>query len=293
MKPAPFDYCRPDTLDEALAVLAEAGDEAAILAGGLSMGPMLNMRLARPGVVIDINRIAGLNTLDCGGGRMVTGARLRQQDAMNSGALPKSNPLLAEALPHVGHLQTRSNGTFGGSVAHADPSAEIPLCLVTLNGTVLLQSTAGERSVLARDFFAGALDTARTTEEMIVALEWPDIPKGAGVAFDEFARRRGDFAMAAAAVVAEVDDAGVLTGLSFGLGGVEDRPFIADTDKFLGNKASAELAAEIADAAAEAADPLADIHANRDYRRQLVRAVGARVISRAFERASEREAATC
>ena len=286
MKPAPFAYCRPDTLDEALDLLAEFGGEASVLAGGLSLGAMLNMRLARPEAVVDVGRLGGLAGLEPGSGAVATGALLRQADAMGSAELAAAVPLLADALPHVGHYQTRARGTLGGSVAHADPSAEIPLCLVTLGGEVRLRSRGGVRAVPAGDFFLGILATDRRDDEMVTALRWPRPAAGAGFAFEEVARRRGDFAIVAAAAAVELDGGGRIRSLSLGLGGVEDRPFLADTAGCAGLPATAGTAREVAAAAAGAADPMTDLQAGPAYRRQLVRVLGERTVARAFARAA-------
>ncbi|MBI2959761.1 MAG: FAD binding domain-containing protein, partial [Betaproteobacteria bacterium] len=191
-------------------------------------------------------------------------------------------PLLALALPHVGHFQTRNRGTLGGSVAHADPSAEIPLVLATLGGTVELASGRGTRRIGAREFFVDALTTARQSDELLTGLCWPRRRAGAGHAFGETCQRRGDFAIVAIAAVAVVEAGGRLAYLALGLGGVEGRPALADTGAFLGRSADDRLAREIAAAAADAADPMSDSKASADYRRALVRSVGAAVLAAAF-----------
>jgi 2-furoyl-CoA dehydrogenase FAD binding subunit len=287
MKPVAFEYCRPDTVEEALALLKEFGSDASIASGGLSLGAMLNMRLVRPRALIDINRIAALSAIAIGDAMATTGTLVRQAAAMKSPELAAGVPLLARALPNVGHYQTRSRGTLGGSVAHADPSAEIPLSLVTLGGAVRLQSASGTREVQAREFFHGVLTTDRRADEMVTALIWPLRAKKTGYAFEEIAQRHGDFAITAAAAEATVADDGTIAALSLGLGGVEDRPFVAATASFRGKPATAETAREIAETAAAACDPMVDLQANADYRRQLVRVLGARVVEAAFTEAKE------
>jgi 2-furoyl-CoA dehydrogenase FAD binding subunit len=281
MKPAAFEYCRADSLDEAVALLAEHGREANVLAGGMSLGPMLNMRLARPAAVIDIKRIAGLDAVEAGD-EVRTGATLTQARALENETLMQAVPLLSLALPHVGHFQTRNRGTLCGSVAHADPSAETPLALATLGGAVELRSKAGARRVAARDFFVDALSTSRGDDELVTALLWPRARPGARHAFDELAQRHGDFAIVACAAAAVVDAQGRLASLSFGLGGVETRPVVVEGAKYSGERADAKLAQRIADEAARAVDPLNDYKASADYRRALVRALGARVLERVF-----------
>ena len=282
MKPAKFEYCRPESLDEALALLAEIGDEASALAGGLSLVAMLNLRLVRPRVVIDINRLAVLDGIEPVNGTVRTGALTRQADALASPELAAGVPLLGWALPHVGHFQTRGRGTLGGSVAHADPSAEIPLCLATLGGEVELASRAGTRRVCARDFLEGALATARGPEELVTALLWPRAQEGDGFAFDEIAQRAGDFAIAAAAATARLDERGALAAVTLGLGGIAERPEVFGGEGFTGAPASAETAREIAATVAAAVEPMSDRAASAPFRRQLAGTLGARVLARAF-----------
>lgn len=286
MKPARFEYCRPETLDEAVALLAEFGSDAVVLAGGLSLGAMLNMRLVRPAAVIDINRVAGLGSVASANGAVVTGALVRQAAALADRSLGAAVPLLALALPHVGHYQTRARGTLGGSVAHADPSAELPLVLATLGGEVELRAASGARRVGARTFFQGALTTARAADELVTGLIWPRRGAATGFAFEEFARRHGDFAIVAAAALARVAEDGSIAEVVLGLGGVEDRPVIVAEARFVGAPATPETAREIAAGAARAVDPMADPQASAEYRRQLVAALGARVLRRAFEPAA-------
>lgn len=282
MKPAPFEYCRADTLDEALDLLAEFGHDGSVLAGGMSLGAMLNMRLVRPAAVIDINRIPDLDGIESKNGRIETGALCRQVDALHSSVIAEQVPLLAQSLPKVGHFQTRNRGTLGGSVAHADPSAEIPLILLTLGGDVALASKARRRTVPAADFFAGILTTVRQPDELLTGLRWPAARVGAGYAFEEIAQRHGDFAIAAAAATAELGQDGTIRTLSLGLGGVEDRPITIDVSQFNGAPGGAETARAIAELAAGSVDPVQDIQANAAYRTQLVRVLGARVLERAF-----------
>ena len=199
VKPVAFDYHRPETVGEAVALLAELREDAAVLAGGMTLGPMLNLRMVRPRAVIDVSRIAALKSIAVAADMLVTGAGVLQCDALRSEIIAREVPLLTMALPFVGHFQTRNRGTLGGSVAHADPSAEIPLCLVVCGGTVVLRSRRRERRVPAGEFFQGALTTQRQPNEMVTALEWPRAAPDAGHAFAEIAQRHGDFAIAAAA----------------------------------------------------------------------------------------------
>ena len=282
MKPVAFEYCQPETLDEALALLAEFGEDACILAGGLSLAAMLNMRLVRPTAVIDVNRVPDLAAIEIGDTSVRTGALVRQADFMASIIAMEALPLLALALPHVGHYQTRSRGTVGGSVAHADPSAEIPLSLLVLGGEVLLRSRKKKRRISSTEFFQGLLTTARAPDEMVTALVWPRHETSDGYAFDEIAQRHGDFAITAAASRARVDANGNIVELALAFGGVEDRPVLAECGAYIGAPATAETARDAAERASAVVEPVEDLQANADYRRQLVRVLGAKVITAAM-----------
>lgn len=289
MKPVQFEYCRPETVAEALGLLQEFGSEASVQAGGMSLGAMLNMRLVRPAAVIDIKRVAGLDTVTLNSnGETRTGATLRQAAALANAELMQAVPLLALALPNVGHYQTRNRGTLGGSVAHADPSSEIPLVLATLGGTVELHSKrGGVRRVAGEEFFRDILTTSREPDELLVALIWPAKKPGAGHAFAEIAQRHGDFAIVACAAEAVLKKDGTLASLSFGLGGVESRPLVADTAAFVGKSANKELAAQIAHTTSKAVSPMSDFKATADYRRALIEALGTQVLTDAFTRAGK------
>ncbi len=173
MKPARFDYMAPETIEEATAALAERGDDARVMAGGQSLMPILNMRLARPELVIDIARIGALDDIRLQDGMIEIGAGATQAALMRWPELATASPLLAAALPHIGHFQTRNRGTVCGSLCHADPSSELPLCLAVLGGEVVLRSTSGSRTVKAADFQIGMLSTSRRTEEIVVAARYP------------------------------------------------------------------------------------------------------------------------
>jgi CO/xanthine dehydrogenase FAD-binding subunit len=285
MKPVAFEYCRPDTLGEALDLLAERRERAAVLAGGMSLGPMLNLRMVRPERVIDISRIGGLDRIELRGGRIVTGATVLQADALDSVVVRNELPLLAFALPWVGHFQTRNAGTLGGSVAHADPSAEIPLCLVVSDAIVVLQSRRRERRVPAREFFTGALTTARQPDELLVAIDWPRASADAGHAFEEIAQRHGDFAIAAAACEVVLDGDGRIGRLELGFGGVVDRPIAVDTRAVIGGMADGGLAQTLARRVAASLDPMEDHVASADYRRALAQVLAERVVMRAIKAA--------
>ncbi len=283
MKPVAFEYCRPDTVGEALELLAERRERAAVLAGGMSLGPMLNLRMARPERVIDISRLGGLDRIELRGDRIVTGATVIQADALDSEVVRQELPLLALALPWVGHFQTRNAGTLGGSIAHADPSAEIPLCALVSDATIVLRSRRRERRVRAREFFVGALTTARQPDELLVAIEWPRAPRDAGHAFEEIAQRHGDFAIAAAACAVELDASDRIVALALGLGGVEDRPIRVEAGPFIGRLVDAATVHAFAGEACHSLDPMEDHTASADYRRALAKVLAERVVSRAIE----------
>jgi 2-furoyl-CoA dehydrogenase FAD binding subunit len=281
VKPAPFDYYRPATISEAVGLLAELKEEAAILAGGMTLGPMLNLRMVRPRAVIDISRIAALKTISVTSNIVMTGAGVVQSDALDSEVVKRDIPLLIMALPWVGHFQTRNRGTLGGSVGHADPSAEIPLCLVVCGGSVVLQSRRRERRVRAEEFFLGSLTTARRPDEMIVALEWPRPPADAGHAFEEIAQRHGDFAIAAAACQLQIDRSDRLAALSMGLGGVESRPIAVEVGSFIGRPRQG-LASALAEHVAGAVTPMEDHSASADFRTALATTLVERVVEAAI-----------
>jgi 2-furoyl-CoA dehydrogenase FAD binding subunit len=287
VKPVAFDYHRPQTVSEAVALLAEQREEAAVLAGGMTLGPMLNLRLVRPRAVIDISRIQALQTVSLRSDVVVTGAGMVQNDALASDIVARELPLLALALPWVGHFQTRNRGTLGGSVAHADPSAEIPLCLVVSGGTVVLQSRRRERRVPAREFFVGALMTQRRPDEMVTTLEWPRSAPDAGHAFAEIAQRHGDFAIAAAACSLRLGRDDRVEDLSLGVGGVESRPVLIDATRFLGRSAG-DIAAGLSAHAAASVTPMEDHSASADYRIALTQVLVERAVGDALEMARQR-----
>ena len=276
MKPAPFAYIRPETETDALAALAEHGDDAVVLAGGLSLGAMLNMRLAFAEMVIDINRLQGFDKIEREGDWLRTGALVRQADALAAPEIAEAVPLLREGLRHVGHYQTRSRGTLGGSVAHADPSAEIPLCLATLGGEVELHSVRGARRVPARDFAESALSTVREGDELVAALLWP-VAESPGVAFAEIAQRHGDFAIVAVAATARRVGEGFACTLGFG--GVEGAPRVWE------GTVRAEPAGETVAPFVDTLEPMEDPRAGADYRRSVAAHLGRQTLLRAMEAA--------
>jgi 2-furoyl-CoA dehydrogenase FAD binding subunit len=270
MKPAPFDYVRADSVDEALDVLAQTGDDARILAGGQSLLPMLNMRLARPQIVIDVMRVAALKRVDETGGALTIHAAVRQVEIERRTNLAKDQPLLAAALAWVGHAQTRSRGTLCGSVAHADPSAELPLVLVALGGSVHLRSRKAKRKVGAEDFFTGMMTTDRRDDELIEAITFPPKAAATGYAFREVARRHGDFAIVACAALADAK------GGRLAIGGVAERPVV----RAMPLPGSSALD-DALDAFAWSLEARDDLHASARYRRELVRRIGKSILEEA------------
>jgi 2-furoyl-CoA dehydrogenase FAD binding subunit len=271
MKPRPFDYARPDTVDEAVALLAEHGDAARVLAGGQSLVPMLNLRLVDATLLIDIARIAALDAVRETGGMIEIGAAVTQNRLLAWPQLADKLPLLAAALPFVGHFQTRNKGTVCGSVAHADPSSEIPLALAVADGEIVLRSRRGERVLKASAFQQDMLTTAREPDELITAVRFP-VTTGRGVAFQEVARRHGDFAMVAVAAVVEGKDA-----IRLGVGGMAGRPMVR---RIAAGDASA--IAEAVEAWAQELEGFDDLHATAGLRRDIFRRLAPKVATEAL-----------
>ena len=265
MKPARFAYQRAATTEHVLEALHRSGGEARVIAGGQSLVPMLNMRLARPALLVDIMHVAALSHIDDDGARLTIGAGVRQRDLEMRHDTAARQPLLAMALPWLGHVQTRSRGTVCGSIAHADPSAELPLVLTALRGEVHLRSRRRARRLPAEAFFTGMMVTARAEDELIEAVSVPAVRPGTGYAFREISRRHGDFAIAAFAAVADEKE------LRLAIGGVAETPKarVLPTDQGL-DDALDTFAWNL-----EARD---DLHASARYRRELVRRIGREVV---------------
>lgn len=288
MKPAPFEYHRPDSVDHALALLAEHGYDAKLLAGGQSLVPAMNFRLAAPAVLIDLNRIPGLDGLSADDGGVRMGAMVRQRTAERSPLVASGAALLAETLPYVAHAQIRNRGTIGGTIAHADPAAELPAVMLALDARFHLRGPNGTRIVSAGDFFTGLFGTALEAEEMLVEVEIPPAAPRTGWAFDEVSRRHGDYALAGIAATVQVDNAGRCTAARIALLSVGDGPVLAAqaAAALVGSEPSDAAIRAAADAAAQRdIDPPGDIHASPAYRRQLTDVLVRRVLPRAFARA--------
>jgi 2-furoyl-CoA dehydrogenase FAD binding subunit len=258
-------YVRPDSVEEALEVLGEYGDEARVLAGGQSLIPMLNFRLFEPAVLVDIRNVPGLDRIEIVDGALEIGAAVTQNQLLSWHGLAEHAPMLATTLPWVGHFQTRNRGTVCGSVAHSDPSAEIPLTLAMLNGEVVLRSKTGERRVRAREFQEGMLTTSREVDELITSVRFP-LTAGAACAFSEVSRRKGDFAIVAIGAIRTAPGA-----VTLGIGGACEKPVVATIEP------SQNLEEAIA-AIADELETFNDIHASPQMRRDMVRRLAPRVI---------------
>ncbi len=281
MKPPPFDYARPESLEEALDLLARHGDEAKLLAGGQSLMAMLNFRLLAPAILVDINRLDRLAGIEEGDGRLSIGALTRHHALETSDLVAERLPVLHAAMGHVAHLAIRNRGTVGGSLAHADPAAELPAMMCLLDATLRVAGPAGTREISVHDFFTGALETALGDDEILLGIDLPSLPPGTAWGFEEFSRRAGDFALAGVAVLVEPTGA-----VRLALLGVDETPVRA-------RAAEAELArGALSDAAVGQAvealraeiSPLDDLHAGADYRRHLAGVLTTRALAAARAR---------
>ena len=271
MKLPPFDYACPTTLPEAIALLA-SHDDAKPIAGGQSLVPMLAFRLAQPTLLVDLRKLADLRGIRISDAGVTLGAMVRWRDIEDDERLETAHPLLKAAIAHVAHYQIRNRGTVGGSIAHADPAAEMPGIAITCDAEIAVVGKSGAHVIQAADFFQGALTTALTPDEIIVEIRLPAWPPGRRWGFQEFARRRGDFAMAAAAVFYDQDARGKARNAHVGVIGVGDRPLrLTAVEDVLNGQSIDEATIAKADAATSAAvDPQDDIHASAAYRRSLV-----------------------
>jgi aerobic carbon-monoxide dehydrogenase medium subunit len=288
MKLPPFDYACPTALAEAVALLAAHNGEAKVIAGGQSLVPMLAFRLAAPSLLVDLRKLAELRRIDIAASGVTLGAMVRWCDILSHKGLHAAQPLLVAAVDHVAHYQIRNRGTIGGSIAHADPAAEMPGIALTCEAEVAVVGTAGPRTIKAENFFLGPLTTALAPDEIIIEIRFPAWPAGRRFGFREFARRRGDFAMAAAALWYD-EDAGLARNAHVGVIGVGDRPQrLATVEAVLNGRAIDEVVIAQAEAAAAAAvDPQSDIHASADYRRALTGVMVERALRDAAKAARE------
>tara|TARA_E500000331_G_scaffold108753_1_gene105667 strand:- start:91 stop:942 length:852 start_codon:yes stop_codon:yes gene_type:complete len=281
MKPAPFDYVRAATVDEAVAILAGSNGEAKVLAGGQSLVPMLNFRVVDVPLFVDINGIEGLDRIEeTDGGGLRIGALTRHSTLETSNLVKDRFPVMHEAMKHVAHLAIRNRGTIGGSLSHADPAAELPTMAVLLNATIITANASGGREISAAEFFIAPLTTSLTPDEIVVAVDLPGLPQGSGYGFEEFAQRRGDFGIAGVAAIVKMDGQ-IVTKARIALMGLHDIPMRA-------HGAEAALVENGIDAAAAAArqevDPMTDLHGSAEYRRHLAEALTRRALITAIER---------
>lgn len=290
MKLPPFEYEAPTTVAGAVDLLAEHGDEASVLAGGQSLIPLLALRLARPAVIIDINGIDELSGVSVVDGQVAIGAVTREYVAEESGTVAGTLPLLAAALPLIGHEAIRSRGTIGGSLAHADPAAELPAVARALDAEFVVRGPSGTRVIPAAQWFEGYLTTARRPDELLVEVRFPAARPDTGVSFEEVARRHGDFAIVGLAA-SLVMSGGVIGEARLAFAGVSDVPHRATAaeDLLAGETPSAELFDEAARRATEDLDPPGDLHGSPDYRKTVAAAVARRALRAATDNARERQ----
>ncbi|HEV3216484.1 MAG TPA: xanthine dehydrogenase family protein subunit M [Vicinamibacterales bacterium] len=290
MKPAPFEYFRPRTIDEALGLLAEHAGHAKPLAGGQSLIPAMNFRLATPAVLVDLNALSDLAYIKGDDQGLRIGGMTRQRAVERSALVAREAPLVAETMPFIAHPAIRTRGTIGGSLAHADPAAELPAVMLALNARFSLRSAGGSRSVSADDFFTGLFSTAVEPGELLTEITVPKAGSRTGFAFQEISRRRGDFALVGVAASVTLDEAGCCAGARIALLSVGDRPVLAGqaAKAMAGRTPSPDTIRAAASAAAGTdIDPPSDIHASAKYRRQLASVLTRRVLTVAFERAAQ------
>src|ERR1043166_3258735 len=286
MKPAAFDYVVAESIDAAVAALAAADGEAKILAGGQSLVPMLNFRLLRPSILVDINRIPDLAFIQERTDAIAIGALTRHYAMENSPIIAKHLPVVAEAMTHVAHLAIRNRGTIGGSLSHADPAAELPMLALLLDATLEIAAPAGARTVAAKDFFLGALTADLAPDEMVTRIMLPKLPASTGWGFAEVARRHGDFALAAVAATVTLRDGEIGEARIAMMGVDETAKRASDAESLLTGRALTPALTDAAIAAVRAGiNPPTDLHASSDYRRHLAGVLAGRALADAWRRA--------
>jgi aerobic carbon-monoxide dehydrogenase medium subunit len=285
MKPAAFEYQRPASLSEALQALGRHGERAKILAGGQSLVPMMNLRLARCEVIVDINRIPGLDQIRADANTLAIGALARHTSVRESAVVAKHCPLLSEAYRHIAHLPIRNRGTIGGNISHADPASEVPAVLIATDATIVAKTAQGERNIAARDFFLGALQTALKPNEMVTEIRVPVAPANQGWAFEEESTRKGDFALAAVAATLTIAG-GTCTQLALAAAGMGDRPVrLTALEALIKGKALDDaLIKQAATLAKTSVNPDSSYHADANFRRDLVEALTERALRQARAR---------
>ena len=289
MKPPRFDYVAPSSLDEALGILDQHGEQAKVLAGGQSLVPLLNFRLARPACLVDLNEIGGLDGIRMDGGDLVIGAMARQRAVETSPLVRAHCPLLAEAMPLIGHVQIRNRGTFGGSVAHADPASELPAVIAALDGDLVVKSASGRRVLKPDQFFVSYFTTALDPNELLTSVRLPALPPRTGTAFLEMSRRHGDFALVGVAATLTVDDTGVCTRCALALTGVGRTPVVPReaAAALIGRTPTSDAIAEVGRRVSAVVRPESDLHASSDYRTHLAGVLTERALARCVERARQ------
>jgi CO/xanthine dehydrogenase FAD-binding subunit len=290
MKPAPFKYIAAASLQQALSLKAEHGDEAKFLAGGQSLMPAMNFRLAQPAILIDINRIeelAGIRLAAGGGARI--GALTRYYQLQRDAGMARDFPLLGEALPHIAHPQIRNRGTIGGNLSHADPASELPAIAVALEAQLRIQTSAGERWVAAPEFFLGSLTTDLGTDEMLVEIELPSPKPRSGSCFMEIARRRGDFAIVGVAAMVTLDENNQCSQIRLAFCGVGETPIDASPAAaiLVGHEVTEPAIREVAHAIQQVIEPAGSVHATADYQRHVAGVLTERALFTADQRARD------
>ena len=291
MKPAPFEYIASDSVEGALSALKENGFDAKLLAGGQSLVPVMNFRLSQPGVLIDLNPLTDLDFIrhDNTTNELRIGAMVRQRQLEQSELVAKHAPLMYETMPYIAHPQIRNRGTMGGSLAHADPAGELPMIAVALNGRIRLQKTGSERWVIATDFFNSLFETACEDDEMITEVAIPAMPERTGFAFQEMARRHGDYALAGVAALVTTDANGICTDARLVYLNLGEIPMVAHkaASVLMGNGFSEDVVTETAvTASQEEIEPTGDIHATAEYKQHLAKVLTERVLRQAFAKTS-------
>ncbi|HVF07203.1 MAG TPA: xanthine dehydrogenase family protein subunit M [Actinomycetota bacterium] len=290
LKPPPFDYVPATSVDEAHAALADAGEDAQILAGGQSLIPLLSLRLAHPSTLVDVNGVEELASMESVDGALRIGATVRHRTVERSQEAGASIPLLAEAMPLIGHVAIRSRGTIGGSLAHADPAAELPAIAVALGATFTVRSRdRGERTIGAEDFFQGYFTTAIEPDELLCSIDFPVLPARSGCSIEEVARRHGDFALVGVVAAVTLDEHGTIGDARIAIMNVADRAVRATAAEqaIVGMAAAGATFGDAASAAGEALDPPGDLHASPAYRRKVAGVCVRRALERATRRALE------
>jgi carbon-monoxide dehydrogenase medium subunit len=285
MKPSPFSYHAPTSVADAVGLLAEHGDEAKVLAGGQSLVPILALRLSAFAHLVDINKVEGLSSIERVNGHVRIGAQVRQAVAEHDATVASDAPLVAAALPHIGHFQIRNRGTVGGSIAHADPASELPAVALALDATMEVAGSSGDREIAAADFFESTWETTMRDGELLTAIRFPVWAGSSGFAVEEVARRRGDFAIVGATVGVTLDGDSI-SKAAVSLFGVGSSPVrAADAEHALLSAGVGVDLAEIGRIAAEPLNPTDDIHATGDYRKRVAATVVKRALTRAIEEA--------